>query len=136
MYCIIEIIINLVEKIYHTSFLFPACDCYVQGSNDITCDDNGICSCKVNFINDKCDTCAAGYFDFPTCEGKCKYFLNFILLLQSSYILEWRPFTYSFILISACNCNSAGSIGATCDFYGKCSCKAGFFGNTCEGKCK
>ena len=72
MYCINEIIISFVGKECHTSFLIPDCFCNEQGSNDITCDDNGICSCRVNFTNDKCDTCAAGYFDFPTCEGKYK----------------------------------------------------------------
>ena len=55
----------------------------MQGSDGITCDDNGRCTCKAYVINDKCDTCAsgldnfpvcdtcaAGYFNYPTCEGK------------------------------------------------------------------
>ena len=50
-------------------FQFSACNCNVEGSNGITCDDNGICSCKANIINDKCDACASGFFDFPACPG-------------------------------------------------------------------
>ena len=38
-------------------------------SNGITCNDNGVCSCKANIINDKCDACNTGFFNFPTCEG-------------------------------------------------------------------
>ena len=52
------------------SFTFLACNCNRDGSNGITCNDNGECVCKVNIINDKCDACAAGYYNFPTCEGK------------------------------------------------------------------
>ena len=50
-------------------FIFKACNCYVNGSNGIACDDNGVCSCKANFMNDKCDACNDGFFNFPTCEG-------------------------------------------------------------------
>ena len=50
-------------------FQFSACNCNVEGSNGITCDDDGICSCKANIINDKCDACAPGFFDFPVCPG-------------------------------------------------------------------
>ena len=51
-------------------FNFKACNCNGDGSTGITCDDTGLCSCKDNFMNDKCDTCNAGFFNFPTCEGK------------------------------------------------------------------
>ena len=47
-----------------------ACNCNGDGSNGITCNDNGRCSCKANIINDKCNVCDAGYFNFPTCGGK------------------------------------------------------------------
>ena len=53
-----------------------ACNCNGDGSNGIACNDNGVCSCKANVINDKCDACAAGYFNFPTCEGKQYYVLH------------------------------------------------------------
>ena len=33
------------------------------------CDGNGVCSCKPNFINVKCDQCNIGFFNFPLCEG-------------------------------------------------------------------
>ena len=59
-------------------FQFLACNCTEEGSNSTTCDDNGVCSCKANIINDKCDVCDNGYFNFPTCEGKqipCTYYI-------------------------------------------------------------
>ena len=37
------------------------------------CDKNGECSCKAHVGGDKCDTCSAGYYNFPACTGKwCK----------------------------------------------------------------
>ena len=42
----------------------------MEGSSDITCDDNGVCNCKSNIINTKCDTCAAGSFGFPMCDKR------------------------------------------------------------------
>ena len=51
-------------------FVFSVCNCNAEGSNGEACDDNGVCSCKANFKNDKCDACNAGFFNFPTCEGK------------------------------------------------------------------
>ena len=51
-------------------FQFSACNCNAEGSNGITCDDSGVCSCKANIVNDKCDACNAGFFNFPTCSGK------------------------------------------------------------------
>ena len=51
-------------------FHFSACNCNTVGSNGIICGDNGECNCKKYIINDKCDACDAGYFNFPTCEGK------------------------------------------------------------------
>ena len=54
-------------------FQFSDCNCTTEGSNGITCDDTGVCNCKANIVNDKCDECATGYFNFPSCEGK-QYF--------------------------------------------------------------
>ena len=60
-------------------FHFSACNCDAEGSNGITCDASGNCSCKDNIINDKCDACAAGYFNFPTCAGKQYHLLHYII---------------------------------------------------------
>ena len=54
---------------YYLTFQILACNCDVQGSIDVSCDDNGKCNCKVNFAGDKCNECADGYFDYPTCQG-------------------------------------------------------------------
>ena len=36
----------------------------------LNCNENGFCSCKANIINKKCDACAPGFSNFPTCPGK------------------------------------------------------------------
>ena len=46
-----------------------ACNCDSHGSIDNSCDaTTGVCSCKANFANDKCDECAAGFTNYPVCE--------------------------------------------------------------------
>ena len=46
-----------------------ACNCNADGSSGIMCNGNGVCSCKPNFMNLKCDQCNIGFFNFPLCEG-------------------------------------------------------------------
>ena len=52
-------------------FFFAACACNTQGTvgNNNTCDDSSVCSCQVKVEGDKCDTCSAGYSNFPACTG-------------------------------------------------------------------
>ena len=60
------------HKINNNIFSFLACACDTQGTdgNDVTCNDNGECSCKAHVGGDKCDTCSPGYYNFPACTGK------------------------------------------------------------------
>lgn len=46
---------------------------------------------------------------------------------------KWKLFYW--IIVSACNCDLAGSIGSTCDDSGLCHCKPNFDGAKCD-KCK
>ena len=101
-------------------FYFKACNCDGDGSNGTACDNNGVCSCKVNFMNGKCDVCNAGFFNFPTCEGN-QY------IDSTSMKLELY-----FVIFKACNCNGDGSTGITCDENGVCICKANFMNDKCD----
>ena len=51
-------------------FSLPACQCDIDGSIGITCDDDGKCKCKPNVIGAKCNECEDGYYDHPHCMGK------------------------------------------------------------------
>ena len=83
------------------------------------CDSNGVCSCKPNFMNVKCDQCNIGFFNFPLCEGnQC---------INSTLIKLELIFSFK-----ACDCNEHGSNGTSCDDNGICSCKANFMGNKCD----
>ena len=44
-------------------------DCNGEGTVSVI---GNICSCKTNIVGTKCDLCDYGYFNFPTCDGKCK----------------------------------------------------------------
>ena len=48
--------------------LISVCNCNVDGSIGTSCDANGICSCKVNYMNDKCDECNFGFLSLPMCD--------------------------------------------------------------------
>ena len=55
-------------------FIFhSACACETQGTvgNVDSCNDNGVCTCKPNVEGAKCDTCSAGFYNFPDCTGRC-----------------------------------------------------------------
>ena len=45
------------------------CMCDQKGSNNTSCDKNGICNCLPNVIGVKCTECADNHWDFPHCKG-------------------------------------------------------------------
>lgn len=40
----------------------------MQGSNGVSCDDQGNCQCHDNFVGERCDQCQEGFYNFPNCE--------------------------------------------------------------------
>ena len=70
---ILSIFKGLLNTLF-TTLIISACNCNGDGSNDIACDNNGVCSCKANYMNDKCDACKPGFFDFPACGGNLYIF--------------------------------------------------------------
>ena len=52
-------------------------DCHADGSVIIECAEaDGKCTCKENVTGHKCTECKAGYWNFPTCSGKQKYYFR------------------------------------------------------------
>lgn len=75
------------------------------GSRSLQCNSEGKCDCKPGVTGDKCDHCAADYYDFGA--AGCK----------------------------ECNCLPAGSLGNEphCDqVHGNCLCKANVEGKECK----
>ncbi len=86
--------------------MFPAdCGCNTTGSLDSTCEQlTGACTCKPNFVGDKCDQCEHGYYQ-PDTEPDC----------------------------IPCNCNVGGAFDTDCNAYtGQCSCRMGITGRDCS----
>ncbi len=46
----------------------PACECDYAGSQGVTCNDNGVCTCHSNFVGTKCDECDEDRYNYPRCE--------------------------------------------------------------------
>lgn len=42
------------------------CNCSLQGSTDMQCDDFGVCSCKETIAGEKCDQCQPGFYQFTS----------------------------------------------------------------------
>ena len=61
---------------FRTFKSISACGCSSIGSNSTTCSSGGVCSCKTKYGGMKCTDCKAGYFGFPTCQGKPLQKLN------------------------------------------------------------
>ena len=62
---------SIAQHTTHNIFYFVACDCDRRGTkgNADICDDNGQCKCQKNVEGEKCTTCLAGRYNFPTCTG-------------------------------------------------------------------
>ena len=54
--------------------LFSECGCSIEGSENEGCDDpSGMCTCKENFTDLKCDRCNNGFYEYPVCRGMKNY---------------------------------------------------------------
>ena len=49
---------------------FIACGCSSSGASLASCNSSGVCTCKSNFVGDKCTSCKAGFYDYPNCYCK------------------------------------------------------------------
>ena len=49
---------------------FIACGCSSSGASSTSCTSSGVCTCKSNFVGDKCTSCNAGFYDYPNCYCK------------------------------------------------------------------
>lgn len=56
------------------------CQCHMNGTDGEICSLEGgqPCPCKENFVGNRCDMCASGYYNFPECTRKSKRFAGFI----------------------------------------------------------
>uniref|UniRef100_A0A8C4RY97 Laminin subunit alpha-3 n=1 Tax=Erpetoichthys calabaricus TaxID=27687 RepID=A0A8C4RY97_ERPCA len=79
-------------------------------------DGSGICFCKPNYSGKNCNQCAEGYYGFPQCQR----------------IPIYPTTSPSAGHIVACNCNTAGTIPAVCDFSGRCLCRPEVEGPLCD----
>jgi len=107
----------------------------------------GRCYCKPQYAGDRCDQCAPGYYDFPTCkECDCYYngTLNDICLpvddacpckynFAGMYCDMCAPTFYDFPTCKPCDCEGEGVASNVCDQEtGNCQCQQGFTGPNCR----
>ena len=108
--------------------------CNADGSIDNSCDANGQCSCNTNVVGEKCDACAEGVVDFPSCDKCAENFYHDHEHDEhdegdhshdhhhGDWYHECKP----------CECNAEGSESLQCDDHGKCPCKPNIAGDKCD----
>lgn len=90
-----------------------ACMCYPPGtatppghtsSEPLPCDSKGRCTCLLNVVGDKCDSCIPGFWNVASGKG-CEQ----------------------------CRCSDIGATGNNCSVQtGQCPCKIGITGRECD----
>ena len=100
-----------ISFVNHLTFVL-GCDCNVEGSESLQCDDKGQCKCKPGFTGLKCDECLPE-FEGDMCENCASTF-------------------YGYPDCKACECNGEGSKDQTCNAEGKCTCNDNVTGDKCD----
>ncbi|XP_074405747.1 laminin subunit alpha-3 isoform X4 [Zonotrichia albicollis] len=122
------------------------CQCHGAGVLGSDCDGNtGQCRCRTGFGGFSCDTCAAGYFQYPFCQVcECNLmgtqpevcdFLGRCLCRSGVAGLQCdscQPGHHSFPACQACSCDGIGSLGNTCGPGGQCPCRSNYAGLRCD----
>lgn len=140
---------------------FAACFCESPGSNGISCNGNGQCSCFDNFDGKTCGACKEGFYNFPACEecncdpaGVTAKFSGCASMpagelcqckerVSGRICDDCKPLYWNLNITNPdgcdeCDCFVDGTIGAldTCDSKsGQCACKPSVHGRDC-GQCK
>ncbi|XP_031359594.2 laminin subunit alpha-3 [Lonchura striata] len=123
-----------------------SCQCHGAGVLGSDCDGStGQCRCRTGFAGLSCDTCAAGYFQYPFCQVcECNLlgtqpevcdFLGRCLCRSGVAGLQCdscQPGHHSFPACQACSCDAVGSLGNTCGPGGQCLCWGNYAGLRCD----
>ncbi|XP_039586012.1 laminin subunit alpha-3-like [Passer montanus] len=123
-----------------------SCQCHGAGVLGGDCDGStGQCRCRTGFGGLSCDTCAAGYFQYPFCQVcECNLmgtqpevcdFLGRCLCrsgVTGHQCDSCQPGHHSFPACQACNCDGVGSLGNTCGPGGQCLCRGNYAGLRCD----
>ncbi|XP_042251436.1 laminin subunit gamma-3 [Thunnus maccoyii] len=77
------------------------CNCNINGSVSLQCDEEGRCACRASVTGEKCDTCRTGFHSLG--PGGCR----------------------------TCECNPSGSVDDCSPLDGRCHCKPNVEGQSC-----
>jgi hypothetical protein len=110
--------------------LFVDCDASTCHNNG-NCDTTGNCACNPGFDPaSNCSTCAANYYNYPTCS--CMYFLYLFYSILIKYIFLC-VFNHPFYYCADCDTETCNNHG-TCNGQGLCSCEPEYgAGTNCSG---
>ena len=125
------------------------CNCDVGTNSDICHKNNGTCICGENFAGERCNECAPGFYNFPSClpcecdgDGSINPSCSYYGTQPQCNCKEGRsgpkcdmcaPGFYKYPECIECRCDEAGTIGQSCDpITGKCNCKSNFAGEKCS----
>lgn len=122
-----------------------SCTAATTCSGHGVCSSAGTCACNVGFAGASCNSCATGFFGFPTCKacaaattcsghgtcdgsGNCACNEGFAGVSCAGCVSGFFGYPFCKFCSAATTCNGHG----TCDPSGNCLCSAGFSGPTCQ----
>ena len=118
------------------NLIFAECECNEEGSaNDKACHQKtGVCTCKAGWFGNKCQQ---GKLE-PVTHRMSIYHSNYHQSVVIKIILYFfpcfMPTKVTSLVFAECECSREGVL---CDkTTGACTCKAGWFGELCQGKLK
>lgn len=138
-----------------------ACKCQSPGSNGVSCNGEGQCTCYSNFDGETCNHCKEGYYNYPSCEEcncdpagvtvkfqgcasvpagelcQCKERVTG-RICNDCKPLYWNLNITNNLGCDECDCFADGTIGTldTCNTKtGQCHCKPSVEGRSCN-ECK
>ena len=122
----------------------------MNGTEGAICSLDGLpCPCKENYVGNRCDMCASGYYNFPECTRKFLFLcdfsssrkLVFMLFLTFTAFFSSLVFWFAWLhwilclTFSACQCETSngGASDNNCDVEtGQCPCQPNFAGKECN----
>lgn len=149
---------NLDNSFFVHSKFSAACNCDSPGSNGVSCNTEGQCSCHSNFDGKTCGKCKEGFYNYPACEEcncdpagvtakfsgcgsvpagelcQCKERVTGRICNECKP-LYWNLNLTNNLGCDECDCFTEGTVGTldTCDLKsGQCHCKPSVSGRTCN----
>uniref|UniRef100_A0A8D2MHW9 Laminin subunit alpha 3 n=1 Tax=Zonotrichia albicollis TaxID=44394 RepID=A0A8D2MHW9_ZONAL len=143
----------IILQMFPLQMCSSACQCHGAGVLGSDCDGNtGQCRCRTGFGGFSCDTCAAGYFQYPFCQGvnsECDPagsigshfgYCQCLQHVEGPTCSKCKPLYWNLAKenpegCTECQCDVSGTLSGIAECQqenGQCYCKSNVCGDSCD----